>query len=335
MDRPPPVETILATNAKVNYRIYAVRTAVTGYYNLRVDSISKRLKEQQTERNSTIQKLKAATKYDSTMELIEKYGGEGRIKKGEGDDGEQAAGKGRGKPGSKDANRTMPERTQFAPPATANIQRRPLPNANDPRRQQAHRMEPSAEFAPNAGLVSPASPPTSQQLRSTSNDNTISRQHTLSRQHSALSVTSPETHWYDRIFDVLLGEDETAAKNRIILLCGSCRLVNGQAPPGTKSLVEVGMWRCMRCGASNGEESETEGQRIVKEVLSGKGLAEETSRQTDLGHRNGASQSESDDELHEGSDSSDVNPVEGNGEAVAAVGEDAAAGVKRRRPRNP
>jgi hypothetical protein len=78
----------------------------------------------------------------------------------------------------------------------------------------------------------------------------------------------PESHWYDRILDTLLGEDETAAKNRIVLLCSRCRLVNGQAPPGTKSLSELGMWKCMACGASNGEMDE--GKRIVQEVLGGR-----------------------------------------------------------------
>ncbi|KAJ4132638.1 hypothetical protein NW754_015453 [Fusarium falciforme] len=79
------------------------------------------------------------------------------------------------------------------------------------------------------------------------------------------SYSTSETHWYDRIFDVLLGEDETAPKNRIVLICQSCRLVNGQAPPGTKTLAEMGSWRCMSCGALNGEMDE--GQRIVNEVL--------------------------------------------------------------------
>lgn len=88
-----------------------------------------------------------------------------------------------------------------------------------------------------------------------------------------------QNHWYDRIMDTLLGEDETAAKNRIVLICKQCRLVNGQAPPGTNSLAEVGLWKCMGCGASNGEENE--GKRIVKEVLGGRG---ESAERTDDGH---------------------------------------------------
>lgn len=53
---------------------------------------------------------------------------------------------------------------------------------------------------------------------------------------------------------MLLGEDETQAKNRFALICAQCRLVNGQAPPGTRELGDVGRWRCGGCGAWNGEE---------------------------------------------------------------------------------
>jgi len=63
-------------------------------------------------------------------------------------------------------------------------------------------------------------------------------------------------HWYDRILDVMLGEDETLAKNRLALVCSNCRLVNGQAPPGVKTVEEVGKWRCASCGSWNGKESE-------------------------------------------------------------------------------
>lgn len=53
-----------------------------------------------------------------------------------------------------------------------------------------------------------------------------------------------------------MGEDETAVRNRVALICERCRLVNGQAPPGTKGLEEVGRWKCGGCGAMNGVESE-------------------------------------------------------------------------------
>ena len=84
-------------------------------------------------------------------------------------------------------------------------------------------------------------------------------------QYAPIQHGAPDTHWYDRVLDLILGEDETAARNRIVLICNKCRLVNGQAPPGTKSLSEIGMWRCMGCGSSNGEVDE--GKRIVRELL--------------------------------------------------------------------
>jgi len=61
-----------------------------------------------------------------------------------------------------------------------------------------------------------------------------------------------------------MGEDETSPKNRMALICQSCRLVNGQAPPGTKSPADLGKWRCFGCGAWNGEEDEA--VKIVKEM---------------------------------------------------------------------
>jgi len=64
--------------------------------------------------------------------------------------------------------------------------------------------------------------------------------------------------------DTLMGEDETLSKNRFALICQNCRLVNGQAPPGTISLEDVGRWRCAGCGTLNGEESEA--TKLVKQI---------------------------------------------------------------------
>ena len=74
----------------------------------------------------------------------------------------------------------------------------------------------------------------------------------------------PESHWYDRILDVLLGEDETQAKNRLALICSNCRLVNGQAPPGVKTPEEIGKWRCASCGSWNGTENEA--VKLAKQI---------------------------------------------------------------------
>jgi endoplasmic reticulum junction formation protein lunapark len=53
-----------------------------------------------------------------------------------------------------------------------------------------------------------------------------------------------------------MGEDEALPTNRLALFCTSCRLVNGLAPPGVRTLEELGKWRCGSCGAWNGVEAQ-------------------------------------------------------------------------------
>jgi len=251
--------------------IYLVRAALTAFFNFRIETLSARLKDQQTERAKTIQKLKDATKYDSTLELLEKYGGAENkgSKGGKGDEGSSA------QPPNQGPAVGTPNRTNRPPPPTANITRvdarppasapgTPQPQPDErfgtPRPQHANppgsTLEPSAEFAPNA--FGPGGPPFPANY-----DPTLS---------TVGGGAGGEPHWYDRILDLLLGEDETAAKNRIVLICARCRLVNGQAPPGTRNLADVGTWKCMACGAANGEVDE--GRRIVEEVLGGKKKAD-------------------------------------------------------------
>ena len=81
------------------------------------------------------------------------------------------------------------------------------------------------------------------------------------------ATSDHQSKWYDRLVDVLLGEDENVAKNRLAMICTKCRLVNGLAPPGVKTLEELGEWRCGDCGAWNGLDHET--MRMVKERRGG------------------------------------------------------------------
>ena len=104
---------------------------------------------------------------------------------------------------------------------------------------------PGAEFAPNAFGAAE-----------------LTRQYSISTAN-----TSVQTHWYDRILDALLGEDETQPKNRLAMICSECRLVNGQAPPGTRTIEDVGRWRCGDCGAWNGKENAKE--EVVKDLVQG------------------------------------------------------------------
>jgi hypothetical protein len=250
--------------------ISLVRAATTTFFDYRIEKLSTRLKEYQAERAKTIQKLKEATKYESTLELLEKYGGaDNKGKKGK-KTAEEGVPEQEKEGHPKPKHQGLPQRINMPPPPTANIQRPTMARPVTPQSRPQSRLgtplfgtpfgtpsqppqphpdtDASAEFAPNAF---DGRPPTA-----------------FTQFPPAAMSSPPESHWYDRILDTLLGEDETAAKNRIVLLCSRCRLVNGQAPPGTKSLSELGMWKCMACGASNGEMDE--GKRIVQEVLGGR-----------------------------------------------------------------
>lgn len=204
------------------------------------------------QRDETIEKLKVATKYNSTQQLLDKYGGDSPSP----DKAKTGAAK---NPKRKDAaqqqqQQQLQSKTAFAsgrtglpPPPTANIRRQSLdvpaqipPNNNNnylagkplPPPPSGSGYTEQASFAPNAF------PPSQAQYDKT----------------GGIGAGGPK--WYDRLMDVLLGEDEASPKNRVVLICQNCRLVNGQAPPGVKSLEDLGRWRCGGCGAWNGEESE-------------------------------------------------------------------------------
>jgi hypothetical protein len=275
-------------------RIYVVRQGITQYYNYRIDTVTARLEDHQAERTKTIDKLKAATKYNSTQELLEKYGGVPPKPK------KQAAPK-TPKP---DQNKPQPQRLPMGPPPTANIQRPgQVPNQVLPPPQPVQHMNPiqhiqsmapspnhleaQADFAPNAFSAPP--------------------------QYAQNAEFNPGGNWYDRILDLLLGEDETAPKNRVALICQNCRLVNGQAPPGTKSLAALGKWRCFGCGTLNGEEDEAvKAVQEMKERIGGEEdeqLASDPMAKTPEGSASGESTDAKDLPAHELEDADSSNDV--------------------------
>ena len=228
--------------------IYVIRLALTTYYNYRASTVQNNLDVLQKQRDATIEKLKAATKYNTTQELLKKYGGTPTPKV-------KSTGSAAQNPSP---NPATPKggRTAMIPPPTANIPgriasaslqnppersavatRRPLePNVSfsptemaAPRQYGSAIYDESADFAPNAFSTAP-------------------------------QYIQPEqgSRWYDRIMDVLLGEDEMLPRNRLALICSHCRLVNGQASPGVKRLEDIGRWRCSGCGTMNGEEKDAE-----------------------------------------------------------------------------
>lgn len=203
------------------------------------------MEELHQQREKTIEKLKDATKYNTTQELLKKYGDSPTPNNNLGMVIESEP-----KPRDGDNRILGPEKPSSIPPPTANIPRKSrreynLSQATLPPLAEnvssaaiqigaAHRkpsalLHTTAEFAPNAF---PAAAP----------------QYASSDQGA---------QWYDRLIDVLLGEDESLPRNRLALICIKCRLVNGQAPKGAKRPEDVGTWRCFGCGSLNGDETET------------------------------------------------------------------------------
>ncbi|KIW81260.1 hypothetical protein Z517_04285 [Fonsecaea pedrosoi CBS 271.37] len=239
--------------------IYVVRTSIAAFFDWRISRQQAYLEHLQKQREQKIADLKKATKYDSTQELLQKYGGAPPTKS---PSKQPQSGPKRKAPPSTDQRPV--QRTGIAPPPTANI---PGRHSSMPFPQQSNVQTGSAPMSPTHGPSPHAGPVVAHSPMEITPDSPGFAPNAFSSMPPASSTTYEQPpHWYDRILDVLLGEDETAAKNRLVLLCARCRLVNGQAPPGVRTLEELGRWRCSGCGAWNGAESE--GAKVVKEVTS-------------------------------------------------------------------
>lgn len=231
--------------------IYGVRQLIALFFDWRAGRQQAYSQGLQQQREAKIADLKKATKYDSTQELLQKYGG-APPKQKEPKETQQGIKRKIAAP------QNQPQRTGISPPPTANIpgrnvtphvtpqrpELRPQPDGQTPISPQHLSQSPvpfSPEepgFAPNAFNIPPPTAPPAYESRG---------------------------NWYDRILDVMLGEDESTAKNRLALICTNCRLVNGQAPPGVRTLEELGKWRCGGCGTMNGVDSEA--TKVVKEAV--------------------------------------------------------------------
>ncbi|KAJ5209308.1 hypothetical protein N7449_003687 [Penicillium cf. viridicatum] len=242
--------------------IYGVRTLSSRIFEYRISRIQRRLDDFHKQREETIEKLKVATKYNSTQQLLEKYGGESP-KPSPGPKGQIE----KGQPAQQPQH--VP-RTGLPPPPTANIRRPPSAS-------QAQNEPPSPDYPSPPLELTQGGPQTPQQpsFQPPFTPQPPTDQPSFAPNafpQNGESIEQP--HWYDRLLDVLLGEDETQPRNRMVMICSACRLVNGQAPPGIKTLEELGRWRCGSCGAWNGVESET--TKILNNLRQDAVLAEGT-----------------------------------------------------------
>lgn len=223
-----------------------MRALVGRFFEYRISTNAQHLEDLEKQREETIDKLKAATKYNSTQELLEKYGGESPKPTPKSNEKQQ---KGDARSNPSTPQQPVP-RTGLMPPPTANINRGLSPAGG-----QAPTTPTSPQNGPPPYGAQPPPPHLSQQQQAPPPPQSMNEPGFAPNAFPPTQYIE-QSHWYDRLLDVLLGDDETQPKNRIVLLCGTCRLVNGQAPPGTKTPEELGRWRCFSCGAWNGEESE-------------------------------------------------------------------------------
>ncbi|KAI1942711.1 hypothetical protein LOZ66_001117 [Ophidiomyces ophidiicola] len=224
--------------------IYLVRAAAASFYSYRISKAQAVLDDLQKQRNDTIEKLKEATKYNSTQQLLEKYGGAPATPQRANEDADTVEGPNGKK--RRDLERQTsphppPNRTGLSPPPTANIPRLSSPDSTP---------QPPPDRPQTSGGIASHPPPQITPLDEPGfHPNAFP---------TSFYSESRQTKWYDRVLDVLLGEDETLPKNRLVLICQQCRLVNGQAPPGVRTEEELGVWRCGSCGAWNNQNDKSQ-----------------------------------------------------------------------------
>jgi hypothetical protein len=245
-----PVLYVLRSSAHSNttdiwlslFRIYGVRKISSKFFDYQISRNQARLDDFHKQREETIEKLKVATKYNSTQELLEKYGGESpKPSPAPKTDSEKR----------KPVQQQQPvARTGLPPPPTANIRRPPSAPQTPNSASSPQPPSPAPEFDQGRPQISHSPPPLYPQQPT-------EQAGFAPNAYSNSGEYIEQSHWYDRLLDVLLGEDETQPRNRMVMICSGCRLVNGQAPPGIKTPEELGRWRCGSCKAWNGVESET------------------------------------------------------------------------------
>ncbi|KAI5848147.1 hypothetical protein BZA05DRAFT_404563 [Tricharina praecox] len=244
--------------------IYVVRKLLDLYYGGRIASTEAKLEHFQAEQRATIEKLKSITKFSTTQSLIEKYGGTAPM--------EGILALAPQQENKKSVPTTAPSLRVGAPQPPKQPSKQPEPQQqpllphltpDQIRIQQQLYAQQKAGIPPQYGQVQAQPPKQQPQPQApTQTPTSLKRQSSLlmqgqtqppSQQHlQPEEATAPK--WYDRILDVILGEDEMSAKARFALICKNCRMVNGLAPPGTHSLEEMDQWGCARCGTMNGRK---------------------------------------------------------------------------------
>jgi len=285
----PPCSTGNWTNSTSLSSIWSIRKLFDLYYNYRIGNAEGALEELQTKQNDTIEKLKAATKFSTTQSIIEKYGRGSSSGSSSSADTDKKQQQKSGTPQGGSANQQLRQRpeSQSGLQGPAQVASPIAPSTTQQIQQQFIQQQMMAQQ--RAGLPSPAQMQLQPYPGIKPDTPEISGRPSLNAPLPNLPQTQPSSQqliqpeeatspkWYDRLLDVIVGEDETSAKNRYALICRNCRMVNGLAPPGTTSLEDMEGWGCARCGTWNGSlpgqrrcaKNEGGARRLTPDILDG------------------------------------------------------------------
>lgn len=197
--------------------IWALRWIIQSWYTWVKNSNQEYIKELEIQHKELIEELKQKTNFYSTQALLDRYDTE----KSKKDQKETV----QGQPGQRDQ-----------------------PSQGQPGAQS----QPSQEQSGSPNLKS-------NQLRTQQSNPELAQSTTSGHPPSGLSPSSVlplqpfvlyTPRWYDRILDILVGEDEQSPKNRQALICANCFNHNGLAQYGESAQTVV--YICPRCGFKNG-----------------------------------------------------------------------------------
>lgn len=201
--------------------IYVVRYCVKSVFDYLMNSNSEYIKTLQAEQEKLIEDLKQKTNFYSTQALLDRF--DGRVahppprKKS-----------GTGAPQVEEEDESIKKQPMVTPEGASTEF-----TFNSPVQDQPRTPSPN----PNPNLQQSNTPNQSQQL--------------FQPQLQPVHAVPYQPQWYDRILDMIAGEDEYSPKTRYALICYNCHNHNGLAPPG--QLPEYTIYICPHCGKENGK----------------------------------------------------------------------------------
>ncbi|KAJ5110559.1 hypothetical protein N7532_001094 [Penicillium argentinense] len=254
--------------------IYFVRDLTSRLFSYRISRTERQLEHLQQQRDETIEKLKVATKYDSTQQLLDKYDGKSppqsptNMPRGESN---------KDKKGKQGQNAPGPGRTNLPPPPTANIRPRPPPDGASPPPflEPPLSRNPGPESMTNRLTNYPGElgKPHGPEGIPYPEETQVPSQQPYQQRPVDQAMFNPTPSFWGRCVNLMLGEDDIS--HRMVMLCARCKLINGHAPLEVHTAQELGQWQCMRCGTINGPPH----PRTVLESNSPEALAKQPSQE--------------------------------------------------------